>query len=169
MLGALLSKVFRYEAINGGERCPTYLHRWTLFQPRRPRWLWGGVGIYLHNFVGDDWSRDLHDHPKRFISIGLKGRYVEQTPAPFLAPMSMNYVGQAPCFEVCYEAPWVRTFPAEHIHRIRLVDGVPCWTLVVVLRGVREWGFWHEGRWIHWKEYVRGASSWIADRMKACP
>lgn len=64
----LLDRLFRREDINGGERCPTYLHRWTLFQPRRPRWLWRGFGIYLHKFVGDDWSRDLHDHPKRFIS-----------------------------------------------------------------------------------------------------
>lgn len=151
-----VDRVFRVEEINGGNRCPTYLYRWTLFQPRRPRWLWRGFGVYLHKFVGDDWSRDLHDHPKRFISIGLWGEYVEWTPRAL--------AGRG------YRAPWIRTFPASHIHRITLAPHRrPCWTLVIVLRHVREWGFWHEGEFIHWKEYVRGASSWIADRMRACP
>lgn len=163
----LLDRLFRREEINGGERCPTYLYRWTVFQPRRPRVLWRGFGIYLHKFVADDWSRDLHDHPKRFISIGLKGSYVEWTPAPE-APQSRTWDR----YQV-FNAPWVRSFPAAHIHRITLdpqVDGQrpPCWTLVIVLRSVREWGFWHEGTWIHWKEYVKGSARAIADRMKAC-
>lgn len=61
------------EQINGHERCETYLWRWTIAK-------WSGRGIYLHHFVGDDWSRDLHDHPKRFIFIGLWGWYIEETP-----------------------------------------------------------------------------------------
>jgi hypothetical protein len=152
-------RFFRLEEINGAERCPTYLYRWTLFQPRRPRWLWRGFGIYLHKFVGDDWSRDLHDHPKRFISIGLKGRYVEWIPG--LEPTGWP--------RRIYTAPWLRTFPAAHIHRLTLMpDRQPCWTLVIVLRSVREWGFWHDGQWIHWKDYVRGSASHIADKMRAC-
>lgn len=161
----LLDRLFRLEEINGHGRCPTYLYRWTLFQPKRPARLWRGFGIYLHHFVGDDWSRDLHDHPKRFISIGLKGAYVEETPR-------MDQYGRAyRAFTVdrTYRAPWIRTFPATHIHRLRLINRRPCWTLVVVLRSVREWGFWHNGEWLHWKEYVRGAYSAIADRMKTCP
>ena len=75
----LLTRLFKREEINGNGRCSTYLYRW-LFQPRRPRALWRGFGIYLHKFVGDDWSRDLHDHPKRFVSIGLNGAYREETP-----------------------------------------------------------------------------------------
>lgn len=151
----LLTRLLGVEEINGANRCPTYLYRWTLFQPRRPRSLWRGFGIYIHKFVGDDWSHDLHDHPKRFISIGLRGAYIEETPN---RPMRI------------YRAPWCRTFPASHVHRLRLlVDRKPCWTLVIVLRAVREWGFWHDGRWIHWKDYVKGTASHIADHMKACP
>jgi hypothetical protein len=159
----LLSRVFRLEEINGAERCPTYLYRWTVLQPRWPRSLWRGFGIYLHKFVGDDWSRDLHDHPKRFISIGLWGSYREWT--PWLRHPGGDSVERARD----YRAPWVRTFPAEHIHRLCLIDKQPCWTLVIVLRSVREWGFWHAGQWIHWKEYVKGTASHIADRMRACP
>lgn len=156
----LLNALFVREEINGGERCPTYLYRWTLFQPRWARSFWRGFGIYIHKFVGDDWSRDLHDHPKRFISIGLNGSYVEWTP----------HCDKPECLWArCYRAPWVRTFPAEHIHRITLTaDRQPCWTLVIVLRSVREWGFWHEGQWIHWKAYVRGSASAIADKMRSC-
>ena len=155
----LLDRLFgKAEEINGRERCPTYLYRWTIFK-------WGKRGIYLHHFVGDDWSRDLHDHPKRFISIGLKGGYVEWTPCTTCS---------IPCgFENrrVFNAPWIRTFPAEHIHRLTMFRTHPegalgdCWTLVIVGNAVRPWGFWHDGKFIGWRDYVDGD---VADRMKAC-
>lgn len=138
-----LDRFFHLEEINGLGRCPTYLYRWHLLSAL-------GAKVYLHHFVGDDWARDLHDHPKRFISIGLWGAYIEETPAG----------------ETLYVAPWVRTFPATHIHRLRLLGGRPCWTLVIVLREVRRWGFWQGSRWIHWKEYVTGGAG---DAGKNCP
>lgn len=145
MIALWLSRIFgRPEEINGRFRCPTYLYRWTLLSTR-----WWKV--YLHRFTGADWSRDLHDHPKRFISVGLWGSYLEETPAGFRE----------------YRAPWIRTFPAHHRHRLSTPWGV-CWTLVIVLKTVREWGFWHEGRFIHWHDYVDGPSAGLADRMKAC-
>lgn len=131
------------EEINGRHRCPTYLYRWTVAK-------WRGRGIYLHHFVGSDWSRDLHDHPKRFVSIGLAGSYTEETPDGSRR----------------FRSPWIRSFPATHIHRV--VCDRSCWTLVIVLRPVRDWGFWHGGRFIGWRSYVNGADSHIADRMKAC-
>ena len=143
MIRKLIDKLFRLEEINGGNVCPTYLYRWTLL---KLPWF----SVYLHHFVGDDWSRDLHDHPKRFISVGLWGRYVEETPSG----------------EREYIAPWVRTFPAEHIHRIRLPKGGSCWTLVTVLKAVRAWGFWHAGKFVPWKQYVRSET---AKEMKSCP
>lgn len=140
------------EEINGRGICPTYLYRWFLL---RTRWF----KVYLHHFVADDWSLDLHDHPKRFISIGLKGRYVELTPDPNGGTKTRTFT-----------APWLRTFPAEHIHRLRMVRTwrgalEDCWTLVIVLQGTREWGFWHLGKFIHWREYVHSET---AEQMKAC-
>lgn len=140
----LLDRVFgAAEEINGGKRCPTYMYRWAMITTR-----WGKV--YLHKFVGDDWSRDLHDHPKRFISIGLWGSYQEESDGVFRR----------------YRAPWIRTFPPEHRHRISVPWG-HCWTLVIVGREVRVWGFWHEGKFIDWRTYVdeRGGP---ADKMTAC-
>ena len=178
ILRRLLNRLFTLEEINGGERCPTYLYRWTLFQPRRSKWLWGGFGIYLHNFVGDDWSRDLHDHPKRFISIGLWGSYLEES-APLghtfqqsvVEPWSSRCVHCADPAQLhtrfrIYRAPWVRTFAASHIHRLSLISGRPCWTLVIVLRASRPWGFWHHGFWVPWRQYV---NSDAATQSKSCP
>lgn len=131
--------IFKLEEINGGERCPTYLYRWTLLGTR---WF----KIYLHHIVGNDWSRDLHDHPKRFISIGLWGWYIEETPTG----------------ETEWRAPWIRSFPPSHIHRLRTENA---WTLVIVGPYRRMWGFWHNGVWIPWREYL-GTS--FADERKDC-
>lgn len=145
-MNAILGRLFgKPEEINGHGRCPTYLYRWFLLSTR---WF----KVYLHHFVGDDWSRDLHDHPKRFLSIGLYGSYIEETPKG----------------ERMYRAPWVRTFPAAHIHRLR-VPCRNCWTLVVVFSTTRPWGFWHDGKFIGWREYVKGSASHIADQQKVCP
>jgi hypothetical protein len=139
-LRAWMNKIFKLEEINGGEVCPTYLYRWTLFRL-------GPYALYLHHFVGSDWSNDLHDHPKRFISVGLRGSYIEHTPT------DTRY----------WRAPWFRTFPATHIHRLETKD---CWTLVLTLRNVRSWGFWNGGKWVHWKKYVGSENAWRARNCK---
>lgn len=151
----LLNRAFgKAEEINGRERCPTYLYQWTMFTRQ------GKFSVYLRHFVGDDWSLDLHDHPKRFITVGLWGWYVEQRPCP-------AGIVACDCTQKTYRSPWIRTFPASHIHRLR-VPSKNCWTLVIVLKPVREWGFWHLGRFIPWRSYVNGKDAAIADKMKAC-
>lgn len=141
----LIDRLFRLEEINGREVCPTYLYRWTLAR-------FFGIGVYLHKFVGDDWSVDLHDHPKRFISFGLWGAYMEHTPD---APPRI------------YRAPWIRSFPATHVHRLTgPTPEHPCWTLVIVLRQSRRWGFWPSGRWVFWRDYVESER---AVQAKSCP
>ena len=62
-------------------RADPYLYRWTLAVLGR------GRRCYLHRYLGSDWARDLHDHPKVFWSIGLWGGYVEQTPAGMGRPL----------------------------------------------------------------------------------
>jgi len=150
----LLNQLFGSpEEINGGDRCPTYMYRWFLF---RCPWF----KVYLHKIVGDDWTRDLHDHPKRFISVGLRGSYQEERVIAW-------YDEETPITRLRrFTAPWVRTFPPEHIHRITTPWGT-CWTLVIVLKEVRVWGFWHKGKLIPWRDYVT-ARGGPADKMKSC-
>jgi len=129
---AVLDRLFGpAEEINGA-RCPTYMYRWQVAQL-------GAVKVYVHRFVGDDWSLDLHDHPKRFVSIGLRGRYNEESGE---GRLSLN---SALSTYRHYRAPWLRTFAAKHCHRIFLTPGEECWTLVFVGPPQRDWGFWHRG------------------------
>jgi len=115
---------------------------------------WLQISRDLHKFVGDDWSLDPHDHPKRFWSIGLRGWYDEHTYNGY------HQIRQR------FHAPWLRTFPAEHIHRLTgPTPERPCWTLVIVGRTVRRWGFWNRGTWLPWRTYVDSDN---AKEMKSC-
>ena len=156
----VLDRIFPRERINGRGRCPTYLHRWRIaITPSR-------AGVYLHRFIGGDWSRDHHDHPKRFISIGLWGSYVEEyRPVVDGVPAEMVEIRY-------YRAPWIRTFPAEHVHRLLLAgDVTSCWTLVVMFPECRKWGFWTRTlpasplRWLAVRDYLQTPQ---ADDNKAC-
>lgn len=142
----LLNRLFGYETMSGAGTCPVYLERWTLLRGL-------GCALYLHHFLGDDWSIDPHDHPRRFVSIGLKGWYHEDL---------FDSAGQ-PVSSKKYQAPWFRTFPASHIHRVRAAECGNVWTLVFVFPKSRDWGFIREGKWIPFREYVFGGKS-----RKAC-
>ena len=144
------------EDMDGDGTCPVYFYRWTLARAF-------GCSAYLHHWVGDDWSLDMHDHPKRFVSIGLKGGYIEETPSDkvFAALHGWSFVE-----EHNFRAPWIRTFPAEHQHRVRIVPGTDCWTLVLTGRASRPWGWWHGGTWVHWQTYV--GSALLREKVKAC-
>lgn len=139
MLNYILNKLSGYlgfpEEIKGAQRCPTYLYRWdiALFLNR-------SYCIYLHKFVGDDWALYLHDHPKRFTSIGLSGEYFEHREDGTIKH---------------YKAPWIRSFPAEHKHRLTgPTKENPCWTVVITGKPTRSWGFWVNGLFVNWRKYV---------------
>jgi hypothetical protein len=138
----LFNRIFAYETMNGAGMCPVYLERWTLFYRF-------GIGIYVHHFLADDWAIDPHDHPRRFISIGLKGWYYEDV---FQGDGERSFTRK-------YSAPWCRTFPANHLHRVRASECGNVWTLVIVLRKSRPWGFVREGKWIPFKDYVFGGKA----------
>jgi len=163
MIGRFLSRIFDVEEINGDGRCPTYLYRWALLR------LGGWCSIYLHKFVGDDWSLDLHDHPKRFVSIGLWGWYDEQTDIPADIASWLDGVAGTELRATTrrrWRAPWVRTFRASHRHRLTgPTREHPCWTIVIVGRAVRQWGFWPRGQFVPWRKYVNGPAG---DAGKAC-
>ena len=141
-LYTFLNRLLVREDIDGQGRCE-YLHRWWLRHAKS----WGA---YLHHFVYSDWSRVFHNHPRRFVSIGLYGRYFEERPDGSV---------------IEYRAPWIRTFPASHIHRVVLREGETCWTLVIVFKAVLTWGFFPDGKFMHWKQYVNSPR---ADEDKIC-
>lgn len=105
-----------------------YLRRWFLI-PRNPY-----LNIYLHNFQASDDDRALHDHPWWFVSILLRGTYVEHTEG----------------FRLSRVAPSIAFRPAAWRHRVELAsrDGRlrPAWTILITGRRTRMWGFWCRNR-----------------------
>ena len=133
----------------GGKENP-YLLRWYLIP--RNRWF----NIYLHKFLRDDDDRALHDHPWWFISIMLKGSYIEHCD-----PLQYPYDGYWARVRLAEHraTPSIAFRAAEHRHRVELQqrpDGsrVPCWTLVVTGRKAREWGFWCPKGFVPWHQFV---------------
>lgn len=102
--------------------CP-YLRRWVIEFPSH-------FSIRLHHFISSDDDRAFHDHPWWFVTLVLRGSYVDWSPSgkDRLTPGSIRYR------------------PAHHSHTV-LTEGA--WTLVVTGPKMRLWGFRdHEtGRW----------------------
>ena len=119
-----------------------YLIRWTLWRGLH------GRALYLHHIVASDWAREPHDHPKTFTSIGLWGSYIEETyQFDYCAwRLALTNVRE-------FKAPWVRQFPANHIHRL-MVDK-PCWTLVYVGEREQNWGFFSKNGKMLFADYMR--------------
>lgn len=125
-----------------------YLRRWYLLPRSWP------FSVYLHQFLGDDDDRGLHDHPFDNASLPLsRSGYMEQvyTRAPTAAD-------PCPPTIVTWRRPLrlVRR-KAENSHRVLLVrrcslDGtverVPCWSLF--FRGCRrrDFGYWLPRGWV---------------------
>lgn len=101
----------------------TYLTRWRVIQTPLG-------GLYVHRFTGPDPRLTLHDHPWSFLSIVLRGGYVERRLDP--ETMQVN--------EVHTVRRWNRIRASEAHSIVRLLR-VPTWTLMLVGRRVRTWGY----------------------------
>lgn len=114
-----------------------YLIRWRLIQTP---WF----GIMLHRFEGPDPRRTLHDHPWPFVSIVLRGGYIERR----LDPVTMT-VDET---RLVRRANVARTGAAHAI--VRLLR-CPTWTLVFTGARRRTWGYWEplDGESWSWTEF----------------
>jgi hypothetical protein len=132
--GVSAMKVFRKSVIGADAPDGPLLIRYVLF--RCAAW-----GVYLHHLMRSDHERALHDHPWPFVSIVLAGGYSEihdqtldhREARQFRAPGS------------------VLVRPAEWRHRFVLTK--PAWTLVIVGRRCRKWGFFTSKGWCWWRKY----------------
>ena len=89
--------------------------------------------IYIHKFAGDDWTRAPHSHPRRFISLILRGDYTEISyPNPFVRWDAVY---------TKYQVGDVNYIGLDTVHRIVKVR-VPTWTLCLGGRVVTDWGFY---------------------------
>lgn len=100
-----------------------YLRRWFLLP--RNRWL----NLYLHQFLKSDEPDALHNHPWPFLSMCLRGGYVEITESGRRPRRAGNVILRWPQFRHRVE------MPADSAE-------AACWTLVLTGPKVQEWGFW---------------------------
>lgn len=129
----------------GPPECPI-LHRWTL-------WPWGErkhengdvrFKLMVHRFLPNADDRDMHDHPRGFVTLVLRGRYDDHSLDPGAGTVRVDRLRPGS----------IRHRPAKHIHRTKVgPDG--CWTLVVMGPMERAWGFWRDGRWMYWRDHER--------------
>lgn len=131
-----------------------YLLRWYVI-PRNPL-----LNIYVHKFLRSDDDRALHDHPWWFVSLVLRGGYVEVHEADHGKTMALcrtSILDWGSPFRsrmVAFRpATWRHRVVLPHeLRQVQYADGTwsretqmvekPCWTLIVTGPKVREWGFW---------------------------
>lgn len=116
------------------------------------RWL--PIAMRLHHIARPDLDRDFHDHPWTFISLVLRGGYLEQRPSSTVPNWRQGKTGYE---EDCYEM-WrmpgsigLRRYTDRHRISYVLPDTV---TLVVVLRKRQSWGFFTLAGKVHWRDYA---------------
>ena len=143
----VLDRLFETECIKH-DGTPV-LYRWIIMR------LGSRGRVYIHHFVMSD-GREMHDHPKPFTTIGLKGGYREASAEP-------GHLDRIHHTE--YRAPWLRRFPPHHIHRVILEPGKTCWTLAIVGGKSRPWGFFVPKEQERWREHPWGdhqqAHRWV--------
>jgi hypothetical protein len=131
-----------------GEGDRPYLRRWFLI-PRNPF-----LNVYLHHFLRSDDDRALHDHPWHFLSMVLKGRYIE------------HREGRPETVRIERTAGSIAFRKAGTLHRVELDTEVlvgscwtmyryeaPCWTLVITGPKLRDWGFKCPRGWVPWQYF----------------
>lgn len=110
-------------------------------------------GVYLHQIHRADGAREVHDHPWSFVSIILHGAYVEHrepsqatkhdATLPIDRRLGLRWFGRG----------YVNFLRAEDAHRIAHV-APDTWTLVLVGRRRRDWGFHTPDGWVHHKTWI---------------
>jgi hypothetical protein len=111
----------RFEVPDYDDPERNYLTRWRVIQTP---WF----GIYVHRMDGPDSRATLHDHPWPFVSFVLRGGYWEHT----------NYEGDASGWRYVGRVNIKR---ATDLHYIDELARTPTWTLMLVGRRRRTWGY----------------------------
>jgi hypothetical protein len=103
-------------------------------------------GVYLHDIQEPDHDYDPHDHPWNFISVILRGGYIEK-----VWPMPWVHLGAG-----SYRRRWLRwswlAMDTCLAHRIEEVQP-GTWSLILRGKRTRVWGFHTQGGFVPWMEY----------------
>jgi hypothetical protein len=127
----------------------------------------------LHWIYMGDPGRDLHDHPRDFVSIVLRGGYAEERPERTSDGRIRWRDRLTPICRTSLRGPLSVVYRrAQDPHRIAVV--LPgTLTLVLWGRKRRHWGFHTFAGWVRWEQYcgvdpvARRTRPSILDRARA--
>lgn len=94
-----------------------------------------GVAIRVHHILRSDDDRAFHDHPWSYLTIILRGGYVEVRP---VFDKSGLYMGDS---RKWYGPGSVLWRPAKSWHRLEVPAGQTAWTLFITGPYRQKWGF----------------------------
>ncbi len=133
-----MKKLFRRMDLHDGESL--YMRRWSLSLPF-------GWTLKLHHIMRPDGDACQHDHPWWFITLILRGGYVEEVgEEKRVQRMRVGRIGYR---------------PALYRHKITELPTGSAWTLVLAGPRVRDWGFHSpDGRFTPWQPFVN-SERWV--------
>jgi len=135
-------KLYREKRIIYRDNGQEYMIRWYIIKNKH-------FNLMLHKILLSD-HNCCHDHPWGFISLILKGGYVETVEKPMCEHWSVDDLDERINTTKKIIHPGQIIFrKAEHRHKLDIYQN--CWTLVLRFKVKRRWGFWIKDRWVHWK------------------
>jgi hypothetical protein len=139
---ALMQRVDAPDVENPDEN---YMVRWRLVQTP---WF----GVYIHRINTPDRRSTLHDHPWPFVTVVLRGGYVEDYGETTTGKYH-SYTYQ--CGSRTWRACSVHVMRKTDAHTITELRRSPTWTLVFA--GLRKpepsWGYWDEDGFTPYDEH----------------
>ena len=94
------------------------------------------ASVRLHHWRGSDDDRFPHDHEWWFLTIVLKGGYIDRTPVYDADGVQTGWRDER------LTAGDIRFRGRDHRHYVHLEPGQTAWTLLVTGPPLREFGFW---------------------------
>ena len=112
------------------------------------KWWAFDIAARVHNIKRSDDDRAFHDHPWPYVSLILRGGYVEVKPVF----ESGIYVGDTRTY---YGAGSLLFRKAKSWHRLEVERGRCAWTLFITLPYQQRWGFLAKpDHKIYWKDFT---------------
>lgn len=115
------------------------------------------TSIRIHKIMRSDDARALHDHPWESTSIILDGGYWE------IEPLDQNQDPEMDAY--AYKRVWkgagaVTHRPAHGRHRLEVEPGTHAWTMFIMGKWEKDWGFYDADRkFVYWREYLNDYST----------
>jgi hypothetical protein len=139
---------------------PGHMERYWLL---KPRWWTLGCSIRVHHILRSDSDRVLHDHPWPFMTVILRGGYLEERPLfktpPELLMKRMALLGVEPTVTTMHRPGSVLFRAATSRHRLVIPRWKTAWTLFFMGPRLQEWGFYTPEGKVPWGDYLASADA----------